>query len=337
MAPIRCEIFDPLLPEPQAREMLRLCESFGRYGTYAEESVADEFGNLLPQRYDAALNFVRTGGRFARSEPVETLAARTNYFRETYAYGDEIRLPGIEPFHRLEPFLEAARKIHDRPIVRPAIVYANVLVPGQELAVHTDVPEYRGMNRKQDPQWLLVAMHHSGLFERWRMPIATAVAYFEGCAGGEFVFYPDGREGAPHTLPARHNTAVILDTDSVFHGVDRVADGGREIPPIRTGAELVFAGNGSWRVELGGETLARHRWGEIRFSVSWKAYCFADAAEERAVHEHTDDVTRAQALATLVADLRAHGKLGEETLPDRELALRIIEEYIRFPTPRGDA
>jgi hypothetical protein len=337
MAPIRCEIFDPLLPEAQAREMLRLCERFGRYGTYAEESVADEFGNVLPQRYDAAVNFVRTGGRFARREPAETLAARTNYFRETYAYGDAIRLPGIEPFYHHDAFLEAARKIHDRPLVKPAIVYANVLVPGQELAVHTDVPEFRGMSRKQDPQWLLVAMHHSGLFERWRMPIATAVAYFESCAGGEFVFYPDGREGAPHTLPARHNTSVILDTDSVFHGVDRVADGGRAIPRIRPGAELVFAGDGSWRVELGGETLARHRWGEIRFSVSWKAWCFADAAEERAVREHRDDVTRAKALATLVADLRARGKLGEETLPDRELALRIIEEYIRFPEPREAA
>jgi hypothetical protein len=62
----RCEIFDPLL-----------CERFGRYGTYAEESVADEFGSVLPQRYDAAVNFVRTGGRFARREPVETLAAST--------------------------------------------------------------------------------------------------------------------------------------------------------------------------------------------------------------------------------------------------------------------
>jgi hypothetical protein len=337
MAEVRCEIFDPLLSGSEAREMLRLCERFGRYGTYAEESVADEFGNVLPQRYDAAVNFVRTGGRFARREPVETLAARTNYFRETYAYGDEIRLPGIEPFHRHEAFLEAARKIHDRPVVRPAIVYANVLVPGQELAVHTDVPEFRGMNRRRDPQWLLVAMHHSGLFERWRMPIATAVAYFESCAGGEFVFYPDGREGAPRTLPARHNTAVILDTDSVFHGVDRVAEGGRPIPPIRSGALLVFEGGGRWRVEAEGEELARYRWGEIRFSVSWKAYCFADEAEERAVGEHSDDVTRPQALATLVADLRSRGKLGDETLSDRDLALRIIEEYIRFPEPRtGD-
>jgi hypothetical protein len=178
-------------------------------------------------------------------------------------------------------------------------------------------------------------MHHSGLFERWRMPIATAVAYFESCAGGDFVFYPDGREGAPQTLPARHNTGVILDTDSVFHGVDRVAGEGPQMPPIRPGAELVFEGDDRWRLEIDGEAVARHRWGDLRFSVSWKAYCYADPAEERAVLEHSDDVTRAHAITTLVGELRERGKLGEDPLANRDLALRIIEEYIQFPPARA--
>ena len=60
-----------------------------------------------------------------------------------------------------------------KPIVVPNIVYANVVLPGQELSVHTDVPEFRGANRKHEPEWLLVVMHLSGLFEPWRMPIAT--------------------------------------------------------------------------------------------------------------------------------------------------------------------
>lgn len=64
----------------------------------------------------------------------------------------------------------------DRPIIEPSIAYANVMLPGQELAVHTDVPEFRGFDRKVVPQWLLVVMHHSGLFDRWRLPIATGIA-----------------------------------------------------------------------------------------------------------------------------------------------------------------
>ena len=156
----RFELLDPLL-EPAADDaMLRLCERFGRYGCYAADATnAVELAPGLPQRFDAAWNFVQTGGRFGRKEEPAVLAARTNYFRETYAY-DEPLVPGIEPFLHHEGFRDAARKLYGREIVRPNIVYANLLVPGQELAVHSDVPEFRGANRTKHPQWLLVAMHH---------------------------------------------------------------------------------------------------------------------------------------------------------------------------------
>jgi hypothetical protein len=331
-APVR--LFDPLFSDGLAERMLELCRGYGRYGLYSEEGTADDWGTGLPQRYDAALNFVRSGGRFGRREPVEVLAARTNYFRETYAYRDEIRAPGILPFHRFDGFVEGARAVHGRRVVRPAISYANLLVPGQELAVHTDVPEFRGLSRLNTPQWLLVAMHHSGLFGRWRMPIATAVAYFGSCRGGAFAYYPDGRDAPPRTLPARHNTAVLLDTDSVFHGVDRVAEEGKPLPPLRPGMQLVYEGSDRWRVGAeGGPALAHYRSDEIRFSVSWKAYCFADEAEERAAREHMDDLAREVALERLLADLRRRGRLAGEPPPRRELALLLIDEYVRFPAP----
>ena len=329
----RFEVLDALLPAERADAMIRLCEHFGRYGLYSEEATADDLGSGLPQRYDAAINFVRSGGRFGRRESVEVLAARTNYFRETYAYRERVLLPGIEPFWHHEGLVEAARHIHDRPVVDPAIVYANLLLPGQELAVHTDVPEFRGMSRMSDPQWLLVAMHHSGLFARWRMPIVTAVAYFQSCEGGEFAFYPEGPHRPARALPVRHNTAVILDTDSVFHGVDRVAENGRSIPALRPGMQLWFAGEETWEVGTPSQVVGTYRWGEVRFSVSWKAYCYADEAERRMTVEHTDDLTRERALDALVDDLRARGRIGDETPEPRSLALTIIDEYIRFPDP----
>jgi hypothetical protein len=321
---------DPLFPEPQAEAILRLCERFGRYGTYAEEAIEEDFGEGLPQRYDAAIHFVRTGGRFGRREPVEKLAARTNYFRETYAY-DRPVVPGIEPFLHHEGFAEAARAVHGRPIVEPNIVYANLLVPGQELAVHTDVPEFRGVSRKRDPQWLIVAMHHSRLFERWRIPIATGVAWFGNPRGGEFVFYPEGAFGPPVAIPVRHNTAIVLDTDSVFHGVDRVREDKARLPDVRPGVELVHAGDGRWQLEQDGDVLGRYAWDDLRFSVSWKAYCYRDEAERRLVHEHADDLTRDRVIETLRADLVHEGGIGADALSERELALAIIEHYIVYP------
>src|SRR2546426_4229003 len=195
MAMATYRVFDPLLPRAQAERMLRLCERFGAYGMYSQEASEAQIGQGLFQRHDAVMNFLKTGGRFGRHDSIASLGARTNYFRESYAYGDEVRIDGIEPFLRYEGFVEVARAIHGRPVVEPAIVYANLLVPGQELAVHTDVPEFRGANRKLYPQWLMVVMHHSGLFDEYRMPIATAVGWFNDCHGGEFAFYPQGGDG----------------------------------------------------------------------------------------------------------------------------------------------
>lgn len=330
--PHHFELFDPLLSDAEAAAMVELCERFGRYGMYSQEASEAEIGQGLAQRHDAVMNFIRSGGRFGRREPLPVLAARTNYFREEYAYGDAVRFAGIEPFLRHQGFLAAARAVHGRPLIEPAIVYANILVPGQELAVHTDVPEFRGASRKRFPQWLLVVMHHSGLFDAWRMPIVTGVAWFSACQGGEFVFYPDGAGGAPSVLPAKRNSAILLDTDSVFHGVDRVAARG-EMAPLRPGMHLVCDQPGRWSIRDGARAVAAYAWDELRFSVSWKAYCFTDAAERDAWRTHSADLSLDAILDRLVADLRARGRLGGERPAATDLALQLIEEYIHFPAP----
>jgi len=325
----RFELLDPLLEPDAADAMLGLCERFGRYGCYAEDATnAVKLAPDLPQRFDAAWNFVQTGGRFARKEEPAALAARTNYFRETYAYDDEA-IPGIEPFMQHPALLEAARKVHDCSVVVPNIVYANLLLPGQELAVHTDVPEFRGANRKLYPQWLMVVMLHAGLFDRWRRKIATGISYFGEARGGALAFYPDGREGPVRTLAARHNTAIVLDTDTVFHGVDRVAET-QPLLATRAGMQLHWDGDG-WIAGPREAPLARYGWNEVRFSVSWKAYCYRDEAERLLVDEHRDDLSLDGILEALRADLRTRG--AEIPSDETAFARLLIDTYIRFPAP----
>jgi hypothetical protein len=323
-------LFEPVLSAADADAMLRLCERFGRYRMYSSEAAEAEIGQGLAQRHDAVMNFIKTGGRFGQRGSVDEVVARTNYFREEYAYGDRVMIDGIEPFLRHEGFVEAAKAIHGRPVIEPAIVYANILVAGQELAVHTDVPEFRGANRRKFPQWLMVAMHHSGLFGAWRMPIVTAVSWLNDCRGGEFVFYPDGAEAAAATLPAKRNSAVVLDTDSVFHGVDRV-DPRATMAPLRPGMHLCFEGAGRWAVRSDDAVVATYSWENIRFSISWKAYCFADEAERSAWREHTDDLDLDDILDRLVDDLRERGRIAYARPEASDLALMMIDEYIRFP------
>lgn len=327
-------LIDPLLSDSEAAELLELFERFGSYGMYSEEGLNDGIGEGLPQRFDAAYNFINTGGRFGRHEDLEVLIARTNYFRETYCYGDEVGAPGIEVLRDHPGLAEAARKVYGRDVIVPAIVYANVLVPGQELAVHTDVPEFRGANRKTSPEWLLVAMHHSGLFERWRMPIATAVAWFQRAEGGAFAFYPHGAEGGVSTVPAAFNTAVVIDTDSVFHGVDRVRQTTEDMPLLKPGMRMISDGPGSghWRVSTDEGELAAWGFDEIRLSISWKAYCFNDQAERQTWVDGSDDIDVGTILDTLLDDLRSRGRL-QGTCPgsNQALAELLVAEYIKFP------
>ena len=216
MSQYRYRLFDPVLSAAEADAMLRLCERFGRYKMYSSEAAEAEIGQGLAQRHDAVMNFIKTGGRRGEGGSVEEVVARTNYFREEYAYGDRVVIEGIEPFLHHQGFVEAAKAIHGRPVIEPAIVYANILVAGQELAVHTDVPEFRGANRRKFPQWLMVVMHHSGLFDAWRMPIVTAVSWWNRCRGGEFVYYPEGAAGAPEsTMVCRRS---VRDRPRLHHG-----------------------------------------------------------------------------------------------------------------------
>ena len=324
-------VIDPLFADgPDA--MVDVCERFGSYGMYSQEHVESEIGKGIGQRHDSVLNFIKTGGRFGRHEDLKTLARRTNYFREEYAYGQRTLIDGIEAYLNHEAFLEAARVVHGRAVVEPAIVFANLMVPGQELATHTDVPEFRGANRKVMPQWLLVAMHHSGLFEPWSMPIATGVAWFHDCDGGEFAYYPDGADSPATAHKVCTSTALVFDADSVFHGVDRIASETEDMPPLKPGMRLTHAGDKSWVVvaEDGGDVV-RYRWDELRFSISWKAYCFDDTRQRDAWRAGTDELTVDVVLEKLVADLRRRERILGPTPSMSELALMIIDEYIVFP------
>ena len=331
---------DPLYEDPAgASELVDLAHRWGRYRLYGEHERIDlDVGRGLAPRHDSVANFVRTGGARGRSAGADpaTLAARTSYFREEYAYGAEERIGGVGSFLHHPGLVEAARSVHGRPVVEPAIAFANLMVPGQELAVHTDVPEFRGVNRKVVPQWLLVVMHHSGLFDAWRLPIATGIAWFADGDGddGALRYWPEGPEAEPVVHQVRANTALVLDTDSVFHGVDPVAPG-REAPPVEIGGGLVAEADGTWALsQPDGTPIGTYRWDELRFSVSWKAYCFADEAERDAWRDHADDLSTERVIATLVADLVDRGVVAPDVERDRGLGLRFIEAYVRYPGGR---
>ncbi len=323
---------DPFLGADDATAMLRIAESLESFGTYADEASSDGLGEKLPQRFDAAFNYIAHGIEgTGNADDSRTASHRTNYFRETYAYGEEVRAPGIEPFMQQRDLQGLARKVSGRSEIVPAIVYANLLIPGQELAVHTDVPEFRGANRKVLPQWLLVVMLHSGLFDAWRIPIATCVSWFGASGGGAFTFYPKGPNGQREAIPAAHNSAIIIDTDRVFHGVERVNQKLPDLPPIEKSARLHFLGDDAWQLRDGDRVLADYDWSEIRYSISWKAYCFQDVAERDLWASGTDDLSVDFIVNRLEEALRDQGALTGERPEPTAFARMLVNHFVRFP------
>jgi len=92
---------------------------------------------------------------------------------------------------------------------------------------------------------------------------------------------------------------------------------------------------GGWVLRDGTTALARYQWDQIRFSISWKAYCFADEAERRAWREHQDDLALEPILDRLVDDLRTRERLVGPRPAPTDLALLLIDEYIRFPAEQA--
>jgi hypothetical protein len=276
-------------------------------------------------------HFLRTGGARGPGVGVGTLASRTAYFREEYAYDGQEHLGGVARLLHNPALIAAAAELFDRPVIEPAIAFANLMLPGQELAVHTDVPEFRGVSRKNLPQWLLVVMHHSRLFDAWRLAIATGISYFQDSDTGTLRHWPNGPDADPVRLPVRANTAVVLDADSVFHGVDPVGHEA-EAPRLSTGTTLAADPDGRWTLSRpGGEVTARFDWDELRFSASWKAYCFADEHDRDTWRDGHDDLSTEAIVDRLVADLAERGLVEPGVARDPDLGRLLIDTYVRFP------
>jgi hypothetical protein len=261
------------------------------------------------------------------------------WFRGDWAH-EKALIAGLEPILDNPRFVRAARELYglsDQAIVRQQLVYANLTLPMPSVDFgHTDVPAFRGISRKAFPVWLLSVMGHSELFERWRIRIATAVSWWFGGVGGEFTYWPDGRDAAPRVRSPRRNTALVGENEFMFHRVERVGPeaAGLQLDGLSIDAELV-ADSGDWCVVQDGRMLARVPFDEVRISVSWKAEVLEDAVEAERVDHHTDDLNIEQVWQILADDLRRRGrpvKLDDEPLNDPPFIRALGETYARTPT-----
>lgn len=308
------------------------------YEMLVSQPITEGFGAGFLHRQDVFNHFLRTGGLSGRPVALREIADRTNFFRATFAYGERVEVAGVEPYLYSERLREAAAALYEVPVVEPAIVFVNVMLPGQELGVHADVPEFYGLSRDEVPEWLMVVMHHSGLFEDERVRIATAVSWFGHASGGEFCYWPEGPGGERRTIATDDNHCVVLDTDSVFHAVAPVEwRYETERPLLEIGVRVAWSPEHErWIVTFKGDELMRLSRDDVRVSLSWKARCFeSEARRDQFVgaRERGGGLTLDGALTRLRRDLHERGVLASADPggDQRELVLALIDTYLEFP------
>ena len=259
-------------------------------------------------------------------------------FRGDWAY-DRPLVDGVEPLLNHPGFVEAAGKLFDSSLVRPQIVYVNLTwrLPFDQGAGHIDVPAFRGIDRTRYPIWLLNAMGHSGLFEAERIHIATAVAWFYKGTDGGFTYWPDGPDAPPMVHEGNiHNTAFMGDNDAMFH---RVRPVGSPRDGMLTGmtldTKLAHVGGDDWQIVEGDTVRGSLSFSDLRISLSWKAQVFRDAAEQRSVDEHLDDIALEDVIDRFASDLGARGVAFErpqDPVNDPDFVTLLAKTYVTQPT-----
>lgn len=261
------------------------------------------------------------------------------WFRQDFARHGEALVEGADRILANPHFAAAARAIAGPDaVVRPSTVYVNVMGPTPfPFAPHLDVPAFRGFTRDDYPLWLLKTMKTSGLFERWRTKIVTAVSWFYDGPGGDFHYWPDGPDG-PGAVerPPFANVAVVADNEETFHGVAPLGPQGARMPTTLDRDTRLVRTDGGWDACAGdGTVLAHIADADARITTSWKADVYATAADAARADAGDDTLDLATVVETLLADLDARGitvSAPADPLADREWVARLGATY-RDPVP----
>ncbi len=272
---------------------------------------------------DAVLAVIRSAGPFwpltnyaAGDAEMAALGSKPHtftppWFRQDFALLGAAIVEGAEVILGNPRFAEAAHALAgSEAVVRPTTVYVNVMGPTPfPFAPHLDVPAFRGFTRTDHPLWLLKVMKTSGLFERWRTKIVTAVSWMYDGVGGDFHYWPEGPDG-PGAVesPPFANVAVVADNEETFHGVAPLGAPGATMPTNLDRESRLVRGDGAWVVhDPTGVELARFADADARITISWKADVFADAAEAARTDAGDDALDLDTVVEVFRADLADRG------------------------------
>jgi hypothetical protein len=140
-------------------------------------------------------------------------------------------------------------------------------------------------------------MAASGLFERWRVKVATAVAWYYDGPNGGFSYWPDGADAPEVTIEPPSNFAVVGDNDFMYHRVEAVGEGRFAMVPIDS---LLSHDEHDerWRITPGRPAFGEFGRDDIRIPSRGRPSASTTPRRPRLLDEHLDDISFGQVVAT---------------------------------------
>jgi hypothetical protein len=302
---------------------------------------------ILPGRVDVGRHFVKHGGVIGLKESYERLVSRVQSFGR-YMY-DLQEYPLVERLFESAEFLDAAKAVcpPHRQVLDPFQFNFIMQVPGQTVALHLDAPYFWGATRFQFPQWLLVTMVFSGLFESEFIDQVQVVGYlhrWEDERDGKFVYWNSDDLEEKHVPPTPLGGSVVDGSKTVHAAMIYRPE--VVVPFIDKSADttLRYVDGDNWTLESSGRHVANYTTDDLRITIVYRARCFGDSGEvkrfyaQQASGGHGEGMMQLDdVLAKLSAELVARGRVAsvEAALAMRrvDLALLLMDEFISYPLP----
>lgn len=284
---------------------------------------------------DLVLDLIRRGAPYksitaVQKEPPGTPCAP--WFRNFWALGGKVLFEGADAVFHNANFIEAAQDVFSAQIVKPLAMMTNLNAPAPAAPAHLDLPFFRGAHRREIPSWLLAPMGYSVLFQRWAIPVASAISWIYSGPGGAFEYWPAGPDQPSERIEnLSANQAVIADNEYMYHRVDEIGAPADYIPGNQVPYESMLELDGdSWVITEPEGVISSYPSAAMRLSVLWKAYCFATEAEEQAHINGTDNLTPELVVSIFSDDMARRGikvDLPDDLDGHSGWATKVVETY----------
>jgi hypothetical protein len=300
---------------------------------------------IVPARIDVAKHYMMTGGHNSKKEYLDTMASRIIVFQSfLHQRKNETNLPEIVKLFENDSYKSKALVICEgRPVLDPIQVSFLMNIPGQEVAMHRDVPWFLGMDRFNLPSWLLIVMEQSGLYEQYRIPQIQGVSYLHDWkdydeAHGGFYFYPEGLTGKKVVVPAVPNQALILDGSKVPHATETFRPNKKVQVKIDKNEQYLLKYNGNnWDMYMKSNMtkIANYENDDIRISFVWRQRCFRNEEEKENYHKKIDEtiLDTKNIINDLIANLIKLGKIKEKPISEIDTIETLLKHYVEYPFP----